>query len=409
MAKHSNYWFGTCPTQHHVTSGLVRNVDVLIIGGGIAGISLLYKLIQSGITSTYLVEESTVGYHASGRSSGQLMLRGAQLFSSMPEEDGIEYLKFISDNNKRFLHGLRNVSFDTGLRDTGGLRLATTEKEFALLKEEAAFIKQHGGLDCPLLSQDEVLSLIPKSNFLGAMFVPTESTFNPYKVVNGLRELVERKGPRVLTGCQVTEVTRTKGDSFSVSIRHRGVIKAKKVVYCNNAYASELLPELSKNMMGFRGQMIATDFLEDDLIRLLPQMSMTCNDCNEYWRLHGGRLLVGGMRHAVRGSQNGILDDGEVSPAVYDRLRNFVNVSLPMVADVKFTHTWSGIMCATSDKLPLVGALPNRPDEFILAGFNGYGYGHALNGSMIIKDLINNGNSSHPGVRLFDPGRFTNV
>jgi glycine/D-amino acid oxidase-like deaminating enzyme len=402
MVSHDNYWFKTCPTRHKVSSGIVRNVDVLVIGGGIAGVNMLYSLINAGVTNTYLVEESTVGSHASGRSSGQLMFRGSKLFHEYGEAVGAEYLAFIKENNMRFLKGLRVVSFDTDLRDTGGLRLAIDENELEKLETESEFIRVHGGLDCPMLTKEDVEGMLPQTDFVGGMFVPTEATFNPYKIVNGLRELVENKGSRVLTDCQVTSVT-PDAKGFSVSIRHKGTIRAKKVVYAVNAYTSELLPDLAESMIPFRGQMIATDYLED---QLLPSMSMTSNDCNEYFRIHNGRLVVGGMRHAVRGKQIGLINDGELSPVVFDKLRDFVSSALPHIKNVKFTHSWSGIMCATPDDLPLIGALPNRPNEFILSGFNGYGYGHALHGSMIVKDLIMTGESKRPGTQLFDPSRF---
>jgi len=408
MAQHSNYWFGTCPTRHTVTAGLVRNVDVLIIGGGIAGISVLYQLLQCGITNAYLIEDSTIGFHASGRNSGQLMIRGAKPFSSMEEKNGIDYLQFIVQNNRRFLNGLRNVPFDTDLRDTGGLRLATTTEEFDVLKKESEFLQRHASIQCPILNANQVDSMLPNTKCIGGIFVPNEAIFNPYKVVNGMREYIERNGPRVLTGCQVIHVVRTQSEGFSVAIRHKGTIRAKKIVYCTNAYTPELVPELSQTMIGFRGQMIATDFISDDLLRSVPQSGMSCNGFNEYWRLHGGRLLVGGMRQAVRGNQFDILEDGEISSSVYDKLRTFVNETLPMFKDIKFTHTWSGIMCATPDQMPLIGSLPDRPDEYILGGFNGYGFSHALQGSVIIKDLITEGESSCPGVDLFNPVRFHN-
>lgn len=405
MANHNNYWFGTCPTRARVASGLVRNADVLIIGGGIAGMSLLYNLINAGVTNTYLVEESTVASHASGRSSGQLMLRGSKLFHELGDTVGAEYLEFIGENNRRFTKGLRAAGFDTDLRDTGGLRLAVTEDELEKLSRESEFVLKHRNIHCPILSKSEVHGILPHTGFAGGMFVPVEAIFNPYKVVNGLRELVEKKGPRVLTDCQVTSIVEDdKG--LAVSIRHKGVIRAKQVVYCLNAYTSELLPELAEVMTPYRGQMIATDHLEDSVAQLLPAMSMTCNDCHEYFRIHGGRLLVGGMRHAVRGQQMGLINDGEISPGIFDKLRGFVTGALPFIQNIKFTHTWSGIMCATPDGLPLIGALPGRQNQYILGGFNGHGFSHALHGSMIIKDLINTGSSTHPGVQLFDPGRF---
>jgi len=407
LANHRNYWFSTAPTRHSVSSGLVRNADVLIIGGGIAGVSLLYTLLNAGFTNTYLVEESTIAAHASGRSSGQLMLRGFKLFSEMPEADGIEYLEYVGENNRRFLSGLRRVAFDTDLRDSGGLRLAVTKEELKSLEKESEFILRHRDLKCPMLTAKELLGLIPQTNFLGGMFVPNEAIFNPYKVVNGLREFIEKKGSRVITDAQATAVTKNTDGTLGVSIRHRGTIRAKKVIYATNAYTPELLPELAEAITPYRGQMIGTDYLDGEIVSsILPAMSMSCNNSNEYFRVHNGRFLVGGMRHAVRGKQIGITNDGEVSTAVYEKLRNFVIDAFPFLKNTKFTHTWSGIMAATSDGLPLIGVVPDKPNQFILAGFNGYGFSHALQGSMIIKDLIATGKSSHAGVRLFDPARF---
>jgi glycine/D-amino acid oxidase-like deaminating enzyme len=410
MAQHNNYWFGTRPTRQSVSSGLIRTVDTLIIGGGIAGITLLGRLIGSGVTNTYLVEDSTVGYHASGRSAGQLMLRGGELFSQMPQKDGIEYLQFMIDNNQRFINGLRNTKSDTDLRESGGLRLATTHEEFELLKQESEFILQHGNIDCPILTTSELKTFFPHNcGFTGGIYVPTEATCNPYKVVNELRELIEDKGARVLTGCCVDDVIRNPDDSFSVSIRHKGTIKAKRIVYCMGAYTSELLPELAEYTESFRGQMIATDTLEDSVLQSLPQMSVTYNHGNEYWRLYAGRLLAGGMRHSIRGAQVGISDDGEFSPAVYDRLRQFIKDTLPVTKRVKFTHVWSGVMSKTLDQLPLIGSLPGRPNEFVFTCFNGYGYSHVMHGSMILKDIVINGESMRPGARLFDPARFNHA
>jgi glycine/D-amino acid oxidase-like deaminating enzyme len=63
-------------------------------------------------------------------------------------------------------------------------------------------------------------------------------------------------------------------------------------------------------------------------------------------------------------------------------------------------------MCSTPDGFPLIGELPDRPNQYIMAGFNGYGFSHALSGAMIIRDYIKDGKSSIPGARLFDPGRL---
>ena len=405
MVKQSAFWFDTCPTRRNVASGIVKNVDILIIGGGVVGMTLLHRLIISGFTNTYLVEESTVGFHASGRSSGQLVMRAFQNFVDMDPDIAKEYVRFMAENNSKFRTGLRMVRFDTDMREVGGLRLAIDDDELDTLTREAAFLKEEVEIECPILSQKEVDTMLPGSNFKGGIYVPNEITFNPYKVVNGLMGLVEQKGVRVITNSQVESVTPGREDKWQVSIRHKGTILARHIVYCTNAYSPELLPELSDIITPVRAQMLATDHLPDATIRALPQMSIMCNHGREYFRVYGGRLLVGGMRHAIRGHQENIVHDGDISPAVHQKLQQFVVDRLPFV-EKRFTHMWSGIMAMTEDHLPLIGPIPDKPNQYICAGFNGYGFSHALLGGIIIKDYIQSGVSETPGARIFDPARL---
>lgn len=409
MVRYANMWFDSCPTRREITSGLIKNVDTLIIGGGIAGVSLLYYLVNSGMTNTFLVEESSIGFHASGRGMGQLMLRGSKMFHEMP--DGDQYLTFVGENNRRFLNGLRSLAFDHDLRETGGMRLAVDEEEMAKLEIESAFIRSVRGIDCPILSKQNLEPILPSKRFVGAMFVPNEATYNPYKVVNGLRDHVEKGGTRVFTNTQVESVVTNEDNSLTVSIRYRGTIRAKQVVYCTGAYTGRLLPEFADILVPFREQMVCTDYLENDLIHSLPVMCMSANNGQERFRLYNTRLLMSGMRHAVRGQQNGILYDGEISTAVYDKLRAFSIDSFPFLKAIKFSNVWSSAFCGTPDGKPLIGAVPNKPNQYMLTGLDAYDSSNAILGSMIIKDLIKNGvpESVVPGSQILNPGRFLNV
>jgi len=407
MVRHANLWFDSCPTRREISSGLIKNVDTLIVGGGLAGVSLLYYLINSGMVNTYLVEESSIGFHASGRGMGQLMLRGTKLFHEM--EDGAEYLNFIGDNNRRFLNGLRTLSFDNDLRETGGLRLAIDEAEMSKLEKESNFIVNARGIDCPLLSKEDVESLIPSKRFVGGMFVPNEANFNPYKVVNGLRDAVEKSGSRVFTNTQVESVVTNDDGSLTVSIRHRGMIRAKQIVYCTGAYTNRLLPEFADILVPFREHIIATDYLDKDMSNLLPAISISCNDGNERFRSYSTRFIIGGMRQSVRGQQEGIVYDGEISPTVYDKLRSFAIESFPFLKPAKFSHIWSSIFCSTKDGKPLIGPVPGKPNQYMLTGFGCYDTSNVILGSMMIKDYIKNKDSIVSANEILNPGRFFNA
>ena len=410
--SHRCYWFDTCPTRVNVGVGVVKNADILIIGGGIAGMSLLVHLLKAGYQNTYVLDESHVGYHASGRSSGQLMLRGRDYFVDLEKQIGkektLEYIRFVGRNLRTFSKALGTARFDTNLEVGGGLRLASNDEEMELLERESSLIREANIRTNPvLLSRTEIESLVPSNKFAGGLYIPTEATINPFKVISGMLNTIEGgNGQRVFTGCLVESVERNADGSFSVFIRHKGVIKAKKIVYSMNAYTPGLVPELSPFMTPFRGQMIATDVLPDSTIQAFPQMSMSSNYGREYFRVHGSRLLLGGMRQAVRGKQEGLLNDGEISRAVYNRLKEMLVSTFPFIDPQSVTHSWAGIMCSTRDGLPIVGPLEHRPGEYMMAGFNGYGFSQAFSASAIITDYINKNKSSLSGANLLAPSRF---
>lgn len=409
--KHSNYWFETSPARVSNGVGFVKNVDVLVIGGGLAGISVLYQLIRGGISNSYLLEEAMVGYHASGRSSGQIMLRGRDLFTQISDKHGEavakEYLIFSAANIRKFIWGLHRSKFDVDLVESGGMRLATTKEELDLLRRECGFINKNEnatGINCMELTETQIRSILPSRGFIGGLYLACEATANPYKIVNSVRDVIETGGARVLTNSCVDNINRNDDGTFSVSIRHKGVILAKKIVYCTGAYTSGLLPEMEQKIVPFRGQMVATDILPDPVLQILPTMSISCNNSNDYMRLHAGKLLFGGERHNVRGNQEGIIYDGEVSQTVFRRQKDFLQQHLPFIAP-KFTHIWASVMSQTNDGLPLVGEVPGRKNEFIMAGFDGYGLSHTYMASLIMRDLVIKGTSSLPCVQLFNPGR----
>ena len=408
MAKHQNYWFETEAPTIVNRSGIISNADVLIIGGGISGLLVLWQLLRSGVKNVYLVEESHVGYRASGRSSGQLMMRGSRSFSDIFHSYGLkavnDYIDFIAANNEIMRAWIDEHDLFCDLQEGGGLRLAVDDDELIDLQEEAEIINSAMcGVNPTMLNRDEVKGILFSERFVGAMYVPTDATFNPYMLVNKITAKLDASGRRILSGCSVEEITQ-RDEGWAVKIRNKGTITAKHVVHCTNAYASQLLPEFKDFTVNVRAQMIASDKLPESAQKAMPKMSLSCNYGSEYFRLYKDRLLMGGMRHKVRGAQRDIIADGEVSRAVGQHLKNFMEESFPYIKTPP-THTWSGIISQTNDGFPLVGPIPGRENQYINAGFNGYGFSHALLASYAIRDLITVGETELPAISMFDPAR----
>ena len=134
--------------------------------------------------------------------------------------------------------------------------------------------------------------------------------------------------------------------------------------------------------------------------------AMSSNFCYEYFRMSGGRYVVGGMRWAVKGQEEHTVDDSVCNPEVEAALRRYTDTHFPPLREHPFTTGWTGIMCGTPDGLPLVGGIPNRPGLFICGAFNGYGLSFAWNGGRLLADLVVDGRSQDPAAGMFSPRRF---
>lgn len=399
MVAIRNYWLDSCAVSDVQP---LRNVDVVIIGGGIAGILVLYHLIHSGTTNVVLLEEDEIGLHATGRGGGQLLLKGGTPFSKANNPD---YLKFVINNNRILKKYIRAHAEKLDLVESGGLHIASTPEQMELLKQEASYINQNSNIECQILDYNDIKTVIPSDKFLGGIFIPTECLFNPFKLMAYLCDSIYKSGNYFICGAPVEAVTKS-GDFLTVSVKNKGTIRTKTVVYCTNSYSCQLLPELTNFLTPFRGQMLASEPLAKEIINYFPITSMTFNDYSESVRFHNNRILVGGMRRSVKGHQENILYDREVSPTVSDRLRNFVSSSFSSLTGAKFTHVWSGIMAQTFDGMPFIGIRPNCLNEYMLLGFNGYGFSQALGGARVISEMIK-GKKINNG--FCDPWRILNA
>jgi glycine/D-amino acid oxidase-like deaminating enzyme len=133
---------------------------------------------------------------------------------------------------------------------------------------------------------------------------------------------------------------------------------------------------------------------------------MSSHFCYEYFRMHGARFVVGGMRWSVRGEEQGTLDDDTSNPEVTRNLLGYVAQHFPLLEGVAFPHTWTGIMAGTQDGLPLLGALPGHSGVFCNLGYNGYGLSFAWLAGQVLAEQIVHGRADHPAAGLFAPRRF---
>lgn len=372
-----------------------RTPDVIVVGGGVVGCSIAYRLAVAG-RRVLLLEERGLAAGASGRNGG-MTGEGSALYS----EAGRAVYAVTSANLQMLRTLPEELGVDFQLRLPGTLDIATTPEQWAHL-ERSVQAQRAAGIDVSLLDAYEARQMMPALSeaILGAKFARHHGHLWPFALVHGFADAARRHGAKIRTGVAVERLCR-EGDHVTGVIAGGEAITAEAVVLATNASTPRLLPALPAGaIVPARGQILVTQ----PVAPVIPHPWGTNFD-KEYGRqTPGGQILCGGFRR---------LDDDEglghykedVTPAVLAGIARCLIELFPCLAGVTVVRAWAGIMGFTADGLPLIGAMPGMPGLWLAAGFNGGGFSWAAIVGQILADLIC---GRDPGFDLtpFDPGRF---
>lgn len=389
---------------------LPTSTEVVVIGGGIAGVSVAYHLALKGV-DVVLLEARDIASRASGRNDGQLLLGIGEHYhrvvSQFGPEKAIELWDFIEGNSNRLKGVMRGEVRKADLITAGGLHMAETEQEFEELRQTCRMLYQHGRDGVTLLNAAELTSLLPVEGFHGALRIPEESVVDPASLVKGLADRAAYLGAKIHTRARVAAIC-SADNGHLVQLEDDRSIETLMVVHCTSALATDLDHSgfLRAQTFPYRGQIIATDPVSSEQVGAFNGYAMSSNFGYEYFRTHQNRFMLGGMRWSVRGQEESITNDNITCETITKNLLGYVDKHFPTLKGVEFPHQWTGIMAGTNDGLPLVGAIPGQPGVFVLAAFNGYGLSFAFKAGDAISEQIIDGRASDPAVSMFDPRRF---
>jgi gamma-glutamylputrescine oxidase len=336
---------------------LPDRADVLVIGGGIAGTSLLHQLARRRI-SAVLVESHHLAFGASGRNAGFLLAGVADCYSEAVRIFGREKAREVwhvtNENHDRMVEAAGGD--DVGHRRLGSATLASGDEERARLEESAQLLRDDGF----------------EASWDGQRLVnPRDGEINPAAIVGALAR--RAKPGAIREGVEVTSVVP---GSVEVSVRAGDrECRAGVVILATNAYTSRLLAQVK--IQPTRAQMVASAPIN----RTLSDMPTYSHFGYRYWRqLPTGEVLIGGWRDTSMETEIGW--DDEPTPEIQEHLMHKLE-SMSKGAEV--THRWAGLMGFTESGLPLAGPVDGMRNVYLCAGFNGHGMGFAF---MTAKALV---------------------
>jgi gamma-glutamylputrescine oxidase len=348
---------------------------VAVVGGGITGCAAALTLAEAGL-KVRLHDARKIAGGASGRNGGFALRGGAAPYDVTIESIGREQAARYWRMTEQALERLASLAGDA-CRRTGSLRLADDDEERDELAVEYEALRADG-FAAEWVEEPEPMN----GRFRAAIFHPGDAALQPARWVRRLAVLAAD------AGAEIREHDRVE------SLADLG---AGQVLVATDGYPSGLLGQLEGLIVPTRGQMIATEPLEERLFEC-PHYGRHGFD---YWQqTPDGRILAGGFRDAAL--QDEFTTDEVTTPGIQGALESFVAglVGHPLRVD----YRWAGLFGLVMDFLPVVGRVPGEERVWVAGGYSGHGNvlglmcGHLAAQAMLEREA--------PELGWFDPARL---
>ncbi len=399
---------------------LPEGVDVVVVGGGVIGISTAWFLAQRNV-GVLVLEKGRVAGEQSSRNWGWIRKQGRDA-DELP----------IAMESQEIWAGLgAEIGEDVGFARRGIAYLADTEEQLARHAQWLDVAERHQ-LDTRLLNGKEVDALIqgPPGRYAGALYTPSDARAEPFVAVPALARAVQRAGGRIIEQCAVRGIEFRAG-TVSAVITESGPVRTNAVVCAAGAWSSLLLrhvgldlpqltvratvartgraPEIygggaSAPGLGFRrradgGYTVASPGSNEHFVGL---------DSLRYGFRYR-KSLSGGVRGIGLRFDDDLLDrmtprrwtDDEETPferrrvlnprpstSALLRIRESLARRLPMLDRIPLVEAWAGMIDVTPDVVPVMDEVDGRPGLFVATGFSGHGFGIGPGAGKVMANLV---------------------
>jgi 4-methylaminobutanoate oxidase (formaldehyde-forming) len=360
----------------------------VVIGGGVGGCSILYWLTRLGWDEVVLVERAELTSGSTFHSAGLVgQLRGSLSLTTMMMSS-VELYRTLGDE----------VGLETGWREVGSLRLASSPERMEEIARQAGWAKTFG-LPLELISAAEAQELFPPmttDGVLGAAFLPTDGYIDPSQLTFALAEGARRRGAEVCTSTRVESIPVRNGRVTGV-VTDRGEIETEVVINAGGMFAQEL--------GALAGVVVPIVPMAHEYLVTrpggLPLEMPTMRDPSllVYFRPESGGLVMGGYeRDPLPWSLDGIPPDfngkllDEDWPRFEPLLENAVR-RVPVLEEMEVVKLINGPEAFTPDGEFILGPTDVR-GFWVAAGFCAHGLAGAGGMGKLVAEWIVEGTPS---------------
>jgi glycine/D-amino acid oxidase-like deaminating enzyme len=397
--------------------------EIVIIGGGIAGVSTLLALAEKGIPAVLLEKGHLAGEQSSRnwgfcRTQGRAQAEVPLALESLRQWDRMDRL----------------VGAEIGFTRAGACYLCETPAEIAAYEAWLDNARQYQ-VQSRILSSDEVGTMLPGSSrrWAGALYTASDGRAEPQRAVPLMAQAARRLGATILTNCAARGF-ETKAGRISGVVSERGTIACDGAILAGGAWSRLFCGNMGIDFPQLKilGSVMRTEPLSGppelavagpdfafrkradggytvarrnkyeahivpDSFRLLPKFLGAMISTRREYRIRP----FGRFREELRIPRSWKLDqpspfeatrtlDPAPNPAIVEEsLRNLVR-AFPAFAPARIAESWGGLIDTTPDAVPVIAPVLTVPGFFLMSGFSGHGFGIGPGAGRLMAELATN-------------------
>lgn len=377
------FWYLNAHDSKPLTQNL--STDVVIVGGGMAGLSAAQRFAQKGL-SVVLVEKNYCGSGASGKSSGfitpdsELSLRHLMhLYGQKQAKELWDFVDsgvtFIKNNIETF-----DISCDYQVQDS--LVVATSKSAFDDYTHKEYASRSACGYASTLYTPEQLPTVLGSTAYHGGIAYSGTFGINAYQYCQGMKKVLQNRG------VQIYEETPALQIAQNVVKTPQATITAKYIIVC----ADRFIPFLGRlKQQIYHAQtflMISSPLSNEQIKTIFPQNKYMVWDTDllyQYYRVTGdNRLMLGGANLRYTFAK----EEKHNNQRIIDKFKKYYAEKIPE-CPVTFEYIWPGLVGISKDLLPLAGRDATDSSIYYISAVAGLPWAAAL-GSYSAEHIINN-------------------
>src|ERR671913_1314189 len=381
-------------------------VDVVVIGGGIAGLTTAYLVSKSG-KKVVVIEDGYIGSGETSRTTAHITHALDDRYYNLEKRHGLNGAHVAADSHTAAINRIESIVREENIdcdfeRLDGFLFLDPSDKKESLDKELEATHRVG-------INTTGIVEKAPLQSFNTGPCIrfPNQAQFQPLKYLRGLYHAIIRNEGQIFTETHVQEI-----NSDSIKTIDDCTLKARNIVIATNALIIDKTSKIYDKQDAYRTYVIGARIKKGAVPTALywdtgnqnsenlvaPYHYVRIQKMDNYNNKNYDLLIVGGEDH-----QTGNISSPKDIEKRYSELESWTRDRFPIE---EIEYKWSGQVMEPQDSIAFIGHNPgdNGNNIYIATGDSGNGITHGTIAGILLTDLILG--KSNPWTALYDPSRM---